>query len=204
MQGAKFLDIMHDLNENAEKINAEVEILNPSITLSQEDPWHIKLTLSSNLIIKDKSNLAIWNKTSNISGYITIENFEDPLYTINTNGLVINKIIKTPYTIFVQGSSIANLSSHALNSYYKESPNAPSFLDRLQGINSPNPNGIESLINLEKFSQQGIQIKDKSVVDYIYLSTSNPTACNVAPAGMPSWFKLDQAHTNIYQVTLAC
>ena len=103
----------------------------------------------------------------------------------------------------MQGSNIANLSMQSTNSYYLASTSAPSFLDRMQGMNAPNLYGIESLVNLAELSSQSIQIKDKSVVDYIYFSNSNPTACNVIPAGMPSWFKLDSDHLAAYQVSCA-
>ncbi len=202
MAGATFQDILTSLKEKAANVNVDIDIINPSIHIKQSDPWYIEVTLSSNLIIKDKGGLALWNKTANITAYTPIENLEDPFYLINTNGLVSNKIFKTPYLNFVQGSDISNLSLHSTNSYYIASTTAPSFLNRLQGINAQNANGIESLVNLNKLSLQGIQIKDKSIVDYIYFSNSNPSACNVLPAGMPSWFKLDQDHESLYQVTL--
>ena len=203
MLGATFPEIEATLKQKAEKINANLDFINPSISISQSDPWHIEVTLSSNLIIRDKSNLALWNRTSDIKAYIPIQDFEDPLYVINTNGLVTNKLIKTPYTTFVSGFNIANLSSHLENSYYTASTSAPSFLKKLQGDTSADPNGIESLVNLAKLSTQGIEARDKSIVDYIYFSASNPPHCNVLPAGMPAWFKLDTPHTTTYQVTCA-
>ena len=202
MQGAKFSDIAFSLQEDkAKKINANVSLLSPSITIIQEDPWNIKFTLTTNIIIKDLSNLAVWNKTANISAYVSIQGFEDPIYIKSTNGLVTNRIIKSPYNgTFIQGADVSNLYDLAQNSYYINSTDAPSFLDRLQGINSPNENGIESLVNLAELSSQSVPIQDKSVVDHIYFSTANPPSCNILPSGMPSWFKLDGAHFNTYQV----
>ena len=203
MAGATFPDILSSLKEKTAKVNADIDIINPSIYINQTDPWYVEIILSANVIIKDNGNLVIWDKNSNITAYAQIENLEDPLYLINTNGLVSNKIIKTPFANFVQGSNIANLSMQSTNSYYLASTSAPSFLDRMQGMNAPNLYGIESLVNLAELSSQSIQIKDKSVVDYIYFSNSNPTACNVIPAGMPSWFKLDSDHLAAYQVSCA-
>ncbi len=200
MEDATLPEIIDDIKQKAQKINADVEFINPSITLSQSDPWRVKVTLSSNIIIKDQANLVLWNRTSDINAFVEVENFEDSLYLINTNGLVTNKIKKSPYSTFVSGSDISNLSLHSENSYYIVSTTAPSFLDRLEGINAPNPNGIESLVNLEKLAAQNIQIQDKSVIDYIYFSSQNPSACNVVPAGMPSWFKLDNAHLTTYNL----
>jgi len=201
MDGAKFSDIKSLLQDKANGINANLDILDANITIIQEDPWNVKVILSSNIIINDNGNLASWNKTENITAIVPIQNFEDPLYIINTNGLVINKIMKTNFLSFVSGSDISNLLVHAQNSYYINSTLGPSFLDRLEGKTSPNIYGIESLVNLDKLSSKGISTRDKSVVDYIYFSGANPAACNVIPVGMPFWFKLDNAHLSIYQVS---
>ena len=202
MQGATLPGIISAIQEKANKINVEVNITNPSISITQEDPWRVKIMLNAGIIINDKNNLASWNKTGDIIAYVDVEGFEDPIYIVNTNGLVTNKIIKTPYSTFVSGSDISNLLAHSQNSYYIASTSAPSFLDRLEGINSPDANGIESLVNLQKLSSQGIAVEDKSVVDYIYFSEED-SACNVVPAGMPAWFKLDNAHLLTYQVSCA-
>ena len=203
MVGVTIPEIENSLKARAAKIGADIQINNPNIYIEQNDSWSMKITLESNIIIKDKTDLALWNKTSNISAFISIENFEDPIYVISTNGLITNKIIKSPYTIFVQGADISNLLSHSKNSYYISSVTAPSFLDRLEGINSPNSNGIESLVDFEDLSSQGISTQQKSVVDYIYFSSSNPSACIIVPSGMPSWFRLDSIHLGAYQVSCA-
>jgi hypothetical protein len=201
MTGATFPDMLADFNEKASKVSANINMFSPSIEISQDSPWQVKIVLTATLSIEDLSNLATWNRTSSTISYVSIENFEDPLYFINTNGLVANKVIKAPNETFVLGSDVSTLLAHSQNSYYINSSEAPSFLDRLQGINTANPQGIESLVNLAELSAQGISISDKTVVDHIYFSTSNPSDCNVQPTGMPSWFKLDDSHLGVYQVS---
>jgi hypothetical protein len=199
MTGATFSDIQEDINFNAEKLNVEVNLSSPVLQIMQEDPWNIKLVLQTHLTMRDRENLASWDKTETTISFIPIENFEDPLYSLNTNNLVTNNIIKTPYGIFVSGSDITNLSSHATNSYYKASQTAPSFIDRLEGKLSASPNGIESLANLQELSNQGISIQQKSAVDYIYFSASAPESHHIT--GMPFWFWLDNAHLEDYNAT---
>ena len=201
MDGAKFNDIKELMQENADKINIHLEFYDPWINISQADPWNMQILFSFNLVVKDTANLASWNRTENMSVMVPIEHFEDPMYIINTNGLVVNKIKMSPYSGFVAGSDISNLSIHSENSYYIASNSAPSFLNRLEGRNIPNTNGIESLVNLGELSGGGISTSDKSVVDYIYFSSSDPAACNVNPSGMPSWFKLDNLHLAKYEVS---
>lgn len=201
MLGATYPEIAQSIQEKADKINVNLTFANPSLSVSQKDPWNIEFSLALYLTMQDKGGLASWNKTETIIALVSVENFEDPLYLIGTNGLVVNKIAKTPFLTFVSGNDIANLSMHSQNSYYTAHSDAPSFLNRLQGLTTRDLNGIESLVNLQKLSQSGVNVKDKTVVDYIYFSTDNPTACNVLPAGMPSWFKLDSDHLSLYNVT---
>lgn len=199
MLGATFSDIESSIKERAAKINADVTLSSPSLFVTQEDPWNVKIILTTDLLITDSTNLALWNKTINAVTYISVENFEDPLYILNTQGLVTNKINKTPYEIFTYESDVSNLSSHTENSYYIASAEAPSFFDRLQGITTANENGIESLVYLPQLSAQGLIVKDKSVVDYIYFSTNNPLSYYIS--GMPTWFKLDNEHLDVYNVS---
>lgn len=199
MNGVKFSDILKSINERANKSNIEVSLYPRRFYLNQEDPWHIKVNFETDILIKDKGALALWNKTEIISSKIKIDNFEDPLYIINTRGLVANKINKTTYQQFASGSDTTNLSLHSQNSYYIASPLGPSFLDRLEGKTAPNANGIESLVYLPKLSEQGIPILSKSCVDYIYFSSSNPESHAIT--GMPSWFRLDDVHLSVYNVT---
>ncbi len=203
--GTTFNDMLTDLNNKAAKVNAQIQINSPQIIISQNNPWYINVTLKSRIIIEDKADLVKWDKNPiAISAHISIENFEDPVYIISTNGRVTNKIAKTPSPTFIQGNDISRLLAHVQNSSYLNKTDAPSFLSRMQGqITTASPNGIESLVNLEKLAVEGIEIQDKSVVDHIYFSSTSPSACRVQPAGMPPWFKLDNAHLTTYQVTCA-
>ena len=199
MEGVTFPGIVESINEKAKEINVNVSFTNSNITVTQVDPWNVKVILEAQMLVKDISDLAQWNKTIKISAYIPITTFEDPLYLINTNGMVINKINRTIYESFVTGSDVSNLTGHYENSYYINSTLAPSFLDRLEGKDSANENGIESLVYLPKLQTQGIEKPPKSVVDYIYFSTNNPTSFQIEE--MPLSFRIDSNHLDVYQVS---
>lgn len=195
--GATHDFLINSVNSKANKINAEVIMENSTIEINQTDPWNIKFSLITDFIIKDKSDLVRWEKQQIISTLIPIKNFEDPLYTINSLARVPNKMISTPYEgNYVNGEDISNLLDHVQNSYYSASSSAPSFLKRLEGDLSADPNGIESFVNLGEFSAQGLPIKTKSCIDYIYFSSNNPSYSSVA--GMPNWFYIDDAHKTKY------
>ncbi len=199
MKGANFSGMQSFLDDKASKINAKVYLSNPVLKVSQEDPWNVLFSLTLDMEVIDNTNLSSWNKNLTIDSYIPIENFEDPIYIVETNNLITNKISKTSYEIFVNGTDVSNLSSHLANSSYMASPLSPSFLQRLEGDFDPSNNGIESLVYLPSLSSQGIPIKDKCVVDYIYFSTQDPSPL-YRTTGMQAWFKLDDNHLDVYQV----
>jgi len=201
--GTTFDEIVAILQERGEKVNANVSLESPVLSVVQSDPWNVDFVLEAQLYVSDTSGLAEWNKTIEVVAEVPIESFSDPLYFVNSNGFVVNKFEESPYDDFVSDSDVSNLFGHLENSYYVVSSDAPSFLQRLEGDLSANVYGVESLVDLSDLSDQGIGLESKSVVDHIYFSGSNPSSCNVQPSGMPSWFRLDSAHLAQYEVSCA-
>jgi hypothetical protein len=198
LQGVTYTDITQNIQETATKLNLKITLNNPQLKVYQENPWYITIQLTTDTTIQDLSNLANWNTTLTTKTNISIQNFEDPLYVINTNGLIFQQINKTPHTTFTNGSNIANLLDHVTNKYYKETNKSPNFLMKLEGNQNPNEYGIESLVYLPELSTQGITLQDKTITDNEYFSTNNPTAYNIQ--GMPGWFKIDQERLTDYGV----
>lgn len=189
---ATFQDMQETIQTRARSLNLNLTLIPESLSLTQSDPWNINITLVTHLTLSDNTGLAKWDRTETLSILVPIDDFEDPLYIVSTNGAITNQIHKTPYT-FVQGGSVANLLDHTLNSYYINTTSSPSFLDRLKGDLTADQYGIESLVNRNK---QGMPQYEKSVVDYIYFSSANPESVQVQ--GMPSWFRLDNDHLSVY------
>ena len=198
MIGATFNEIVTTANEKALKLNAEINFTSPTITVFQTDPWNVIIQINSTMHLRDRNNKAAWILNKSIEVPIRVENFEDPLYTLNTNGLITNKITKTPTTLFTQGSDVSVLLAHATNSYYTETPLAPNFINRLEGNLTPSPTGIESLVNLQELSGAGVIVQDKTVIDHIYFSGQTPLSYRIQ--GMPSWFKVSSDHLTLYGV----
>jgi len=204
LNGATYTDLINSINNNAKKINVDITLKNSNIFLSMEDPWNVKFTLVSDFVMEDKSGLAKWEKQQNISALIPIEGFEDPMFIINTNALVSRKINQTIYDgIYANGSDVTNLLSHVNDGLYVEHTGAPNFLQRFEGdlTSDPGGNGIESFVNINELSQQGLPTSTKSTIDFIYFSSENPPHNGVQ--GMPSWFKIDNQdnHHAKYNVT---
>jgi len=189
MNGAKFSDIKALIQEKGLGINVNVSLGSPQVSISQDDPWNVKITLTTDFFMEDLSGLASWNKTWVVSGFVPVENFDDPLYTVHTSGTVLNRINRTRYVSF---SDSVELLDHAQNSYYMNNTEAPSFLDRLQGdLTAQNVNGIESLAVPKLPSIAGV-----SIVDHEYIIG---TAGSTVGGGMPPYFLIDSGHTGLYQ-----
>ncbi len=194
MNGARLEDLKNDLRNQGSKININVTIRDEKVSIYQTDPWNFKLSLTANFSIEDKTNLASWNKTIIATGEIPISYFEDPIYLIGSGGLITTKINRTSIITFTS----QNLLNFSQNQEYLNSTDSPSFLDRLEGkLSSNSPYGIESLVNIPKLQAKGISTNQKSIVDYIYFSTNNPSYCQIS--GQPNWFYLDNSSISTYQ-----
>lgn len=218
MNGATLDDMITQINQRAAKINVNVSLTDGTIFVHQDDPWHVAFVISLNVTMEDLQGLARWQKQENITAYIPVEGFDDPLYIINTNRLLgapelDTHIVATPYDgYFNVSGNIANLSTHYTNGYYAANPLAPSFLNRMEGDLNANPNGIESFVKVATLLDQNIDVTQfgdtgaltpnptKSVVDYIYFDKAATTTGTVV-MGITTRLKIDAAHRPKYQVS---
>lgn len=197
MQGSTINDWFAGFNQQASVNGIRILWTVSDVVISHSDPWHVRASIVLDYVLTDSADTASWNLSRNFSAELPIAGFEDPLYLIETSGKVSNIIHESNVTDFVQGTDVSNLRSHLLNSWYTESDHAPSYLQRLEGDFSASMFGIESMVDLQKLSDQGIATQEKSVIDYIYFSDQNPAF--YAITGMPDWFRLDDG--SIFQTT---
>jgi len=198
MNESTFINWTQRIKEQAIKLDIIVEFDVHDVTIYQKNPWAANIGINVTLNVEDVKKTASWKRPLYITTNISIQEFEDPLYVINSYGRVTNTIIKTNITDFIgPNNETTNLKIHVNNSYYIESNTAPSFLMRLEGNLSNSVYGIESLVNLEEFQAQEVPIKSRSVVDYIYFGDQTTENYNIQD--MPSWFKLDEEHLETYE-----
>ena len=208
MQSSTFIDWANKIAVEADKIDIKFNFTINSITLNQSDPWSVDIGVNISLDIRDKRNTSYWIRNRYLTSKIGIIGFEDPLYVVNSKGRITNAIVKSNITNFVANGDITNLTIHANNSWYIPHNDSPNFLMRFEGNLANSTFGIESLVNLDKFQQQGLPIKDRSVVDYVYFGTATTT--NFRVNNTPQWFKIDghvpvpgpslNDHLDVYQV----
>ena len=200
MAGSTFTDWVNKIEVEANAVDIFFNISIIDVKLYQSDPWSVDIGINFSLDIDDKKNTSRWEQNKYSVIKISILGFEDPLYVINSNGRVTNQIVKSNITDFIVYGNVSNLLTHLNSSYYIAHNDSPNFLMRLQGNVSNSTFGIESLVNLEDFQQQGISLKDRSIVDYIYFGAQTTTDYRVN--GTPFWFKMDSGHLSTYQITM--
>jgi hypothetical protein len=174
----------------ASKIDVDLSLGASQVSIAHSSPWDVTGQFDLAISVLDDVTNASWNAVEQISGSVHIEQFEDPVYRLNTAGMVSNSVFRTNITDFVQGNDTTNLMVHTNNSYYRAWDAAPTYLDRFEGrLNVSSQYGIESLVNLQKLSDSGISIQSKSIVDHIYFSSDNPARCTASY--VPAWWRLD-------------
>ncbi len=65
-----------------------------SVDVSMGDPWNVMFSLEMHVKLKDRQNLFSYEKNLTKNVYVPIDDLEDPLYTIETDGRVARKVHK--------------------------------------------------------------------------------------------------------------
>jgi hypothetical protein len=196
MEDTNINNWIEKMQQNANKINLDLDMEIIEIETRQSNPWNIDLSISYHLTLKDKNNIAEFNYEDNIKTKVSIIGLEDPIYSMNTNGKISNIIVESLYSDFTENNNTDNLIDHTINQHYISSTLAPSYLDRLEGKADANINGIESLINIQNLIDNKVNIKSKTIVDYLYFSSTSTTDYRII--GTPNWFRIDESHLNTY------
>ncbi|MGV8150651.1 MAG: hypothetical protein ACP5NV_02905 [Candidatus Woesearchaeota archaeon] len=191
MNDTSFQDYENKVDSNAMNIGVDFRINVTQIILTQSSPWNVDVLIMAYVVVNDSSGLAYWDYNSTFETSVPIIGLRDPLYSINTLGRVQNTIRPSNVSMLVNGTDTSGIIHHISNNYYVASSDAPSFLMRFYGNTSSDPNGVESIIDIDTFSDQGIILQlDRPVIDYKYFSSSNDAQfCDFE--NMPSWFKVD-------------
>ncbi|MFH1915727.1 MAG: hypothetical protein ABIJ21_00540 [Nanoarchaeota archaeon] len=209
MNQSTFYDYQLKVDSIAQEINMNFTSDVTMINLSMSDPWTVKVDVGLIVTLFDQSDVAYFNYTTVVSAEVPIFDLRDPLYSVNTEGKLPVQVRRSPVPLFVNDTTDQNdttyLQYHLNNSFYTNSSLAPSFIMRFENDLSPDPNGIESLVNLQVLADQGwvISTNNRSVVDYIYFGTEDyDSYCDIQNMIFipDNWFILDKNHSDIYQV----
>ena len=178
------------------EVSLNLKVINVSVF--QDAPWEINTVAYLNFTITDSKQTAAWTRLTRISSSLPVENFEDPIYMIKSNGKVARRIVKSNITAW----NISALKLHLLGRTFTASSSAPSFLKRLEGNLTASPQGIETLVDTNELRVFGLTILDRSSVDYIYWGAAVTVKYgihNITDKLYPD-FRLDNAHVASYNV----
>lgn len=200
MMGATYNDTISSINKKASKINVNVYMENTTLEFKQDGPWNVRFTMVSDFVMEDKQKLARWKKKQNISVLVPVEGFLDPIFIVG--GHYMRKINRTIYEgNYASPGDLSNLSDHVDKGYYAANPDAPSFLNRLEGNFSGDTNGIESFVNTLALPPE-LQNNEKTCIDHLYFDPDpDVDVLGGAYTGMQTWFKIDEGHLLKYNLT---
>jgi hypothetical protein len=175
-----------DLAKTA-NLKIDFEDINPNrLTVTQTDPWNILISIPVDYNLSDPISGVKWTRKAQINTTLSIvNNFEDPVYVAEFGSACGNKILKSPYQPLVNNESFPcdaeNLTKFFdtpwKGSMYIASNNSPSYLSRLGGSFHDcqrltrmciDYNGIESMINPQKWADCGLVNGTSTIVDFRY------------------------------------
>jgi hypothetical protein len=179
----------------ADELGINLTINYSEFSVSHADAWTLRVNMDISYFINDTKGTAQWTRNKNVTAYISIIGWQDPLYGLKTGST------RTIYKTNITSWDSAGLLLHMQNKTYRSSQFAPSFLDRLQNLTIPKGSGygIETIINPNVFGNE----ENISCVDYYYFNSSGIVGVNVTDItdnGYPD-FRLDTDHCIYYNVS---
>lgn len=194
---------------DALNVNTTIKVVNASVY--QNKPWEIYSKIDLNLSVY--SSVAQWNKSISVITAISIEDFLDPYYLVNTRGVDASYAnqIKESGLQFSQWN-ISHVREHLRNGTYVhwQDSDAPSFLMRFTNtISNSSCCGIESLVNPNKIAPSD---QSESYADYLFwVHKFNKNCTQIFNITNPlteggvwdefRFFKLDFNHVTRYNIT---
>jgi hypothetical protein len=97
MENATFLEWISKIKEVSETKGFNTNISVQSMTIKPYDSFNLEIETNISINITDEQGVANLDKFALIDTLVDIENLEDPLYPLNTEGLGNNIIKKSPY-----------------------------------------------------------------------------------------------------------
>jgi hypothetical protein len=176
-----------------------------SLNVVPVDSFKLNFSATVFLDLREKQGLMNLSRNYSQSILIDVEGLEDPIQPMKTNGFVKKIIAKQTEGLW----GVARVEQATLSGWYLSSSDGASFFDRLEGritasdkyrALSPNPIGLETLVNVQEISSKGIPVKEnQSIVDYYYFNDSTITGYPLNGSSY-SWIKLDEEHAAKYGV----
>lgn len=203
MQNASFEDYIARVKLLANSMGITLDVNITKIDISQSSPWDIDVHVFATINVSDNRKVASWVYNKEYLTTLPIYNLRDPMYGKYTFNKIPNAIKILNSTELVSGTNITNLITHINGSYYIASNLSPNFISRFEGKTSADPNGIESIINIQVLSDQDLIINRYAVkVDYIYFNNiATDKVCDVQNIPSDFYFVIPSNRISLYQIS---
>jgi hypothetical protein len=168
---------------------------------------------SFNLVARMRWSANVTEATGSMSVYrnynttvvLPITSFDDPLYTLRTQGLAKRKIAASNYTSY----NLTYFDDIVTNGLYVNRSESPSFLDRLENnlvvpskynLMTPNQIGLESIVDIVELANLDLPVSlNQTMVDYLYFGDLNITSYAVN-GSVHDWVRIDVEHAEFYGI----
>ena len=167
MENATFLEWISKIKEVSELKGFSTDINVNSMTIKPYDSFNLEIETNISINITDEQGVASLNKFTIIDSLVDIENLEDPLYPLKTEGLGNNIIKKSPY----EGNyTQLVLTGNGGNSYvYGETTtDTVNFDDKILVVND-----VNSIIGLNDAKGVISQVTNTTPITIPYLINSS-------------------------------
>ena len=180
-------DWMKKIENISLKIGINTTINMSYISIYHTSPWKVGIKANFSITMDDEKEVAHWDKVISTETDVEIIGFQDPLYANRTGG-VYRKIEQIDITKW----NVSNLMLFLESGKYTAKSSSPTFLMRMEGNMSGNPNGILTLVDEDDV----LETYNRSSVDFIYWGTqanSNQKIHDITDDGYEN-FRLDPEH----------
>lgn len=180
-------------------LNSTISIPVSNVTVNHSSPYELVFTAQVTVLTRPLSDPQSFNftRTYSATAVVPIDGFEDPLFELNSYGLVARVFARntTPLTNVTLLDDFIRLKQYAPDS------DAPDFFNRLEGSLSGSQFGTEAMVNPNEFIAQGLPVHNQSYVDHYYFNATLSDQGHAVTGSSYSWLRLDCAHAAFFKVT---
>ncbi|MBN1274759.1 hypothetical protein JXA12_00495 [Candidatus Woesearchaeota archaeon] len=168
---------LENLDSLTQHLRLDLAITGLEVRARQDDPWHVKTSLTGQLRLHDAFTDSVWDYAFAAETDVPVTLLNDPVYTKGTGQRYAQRITMSPHA--PEGPvPVSAMQDHIEEPWYVATGEGVGFLDRLQGRFTPSANGIESLVDVRLMQAIGVLREEAaSIVDWQYLVLPETADC---------------------------
>jgi len=179
-------------------LNATITVALDNVTVYSYDEFTLVFAANISVFAQPLSNPQDFNfsRTYPAQAKVTLDGTEDPLYALNTQGLLGRVFAKNTTPI----GNITAFDAAIDSNLYITNPDAPDFFNRLEGKLAPSLFGVETIVNINDLIAQDIPVHNQSLIDHIYFNQTLPPEAYKVNTSTHPWLRIDCVHAWRYHI----